>query len=240
MGADVQWRTRNWGEPPLNIPDYKQAAELAPDCKDETCYQDEVLLAGLKRRIQSSDKSKILIVLHTKGSHGPSYYTRYPSSFEKFTPVCKQEEISKCSYQELVNAYDNSILYTDYFLNKAITQLETLQDTPVLFIYISDHGESLGENGLYLHGAPIIFAPDVQKRIPFIIWTSDAFTSATGKSVNDIPTMQEYSQLHVFHTVIGALGLQTKAYNPNLDLFSDSHRPDTQNIPRPPPETNQP
>ncbi len=217
LGVDVVWRTNNWGEPPINVTDYQEASELRKNCIGEGCNFDEVLLSGLSQRIQSSNKPKILIVLHTKGSHGPSYYSRYPPQFEKFTPVCRYEEISKCTQQELINAYDNTILYTDYFLYKTIKILKKLKGIPVMLIYISDHGESLGEQGLYLHGTPYMFAPDFQKQIPFLIWMSNDFTKLKG--IKNIPQDNQYSHSNIFHTIIGAFDIKTKIYNRNLDVL---------------------
>tara|TARA_R110001592_G_scaffold123666_2_gene331856 strand:+ start:7284 stop:8849 length:1566 start_codon:yes stop_codon:yes gene_type:complete len=217
MGVDVIWRANNWGEPAIKVTDYQKVDELKENCFDEGCLFDEVLLTGLNQRIISSNKQKIFTVLHTKGSHGPSYYTRYPKRFEHFTPVCKHEELSKCTQQELVNAYDNTILYTDYFLYKAIKQLETLEDVPVMLIYISDHGESLGENGAYLHGTPYMFAPDFQKKIPFLIWTSSNFNY---QSKHSNKNNSAFSHANIFHTIIGALGIKTQVYDKDLDVLN--------------------
>jgi len=219
LGADVIWRTTNWGEPPLKVTEYQVGSELRGECKGSGCNFDELLLTNLQQRIEASDKQKILVVLHTKGSHGPSYYSRYPAEFETFLPVCRYEEISKCSQQELVNAYDNTIVYTDYFLNQAINQLKGLKETPVMMLYISDHGESLGEGGLYLHGTPYLFAPDYQKEIPFIAWLSDEFSAQKGKGVDDLAQQDHYSQENIFHTIVGAFDLKTPVYRKELDLL---------------------
>lgn len=150
---------------------------------DEEC-RDEGMLSGLQAYIDQQPHD-ILIVLHQMGSHGPAYYKRYPPEFEKFTPVCKTAELSNCSDEEIINAYDNSILYTDYFLSKVIALLKTnTQKFQTSMLYVSDHGESLGENGLYLHGLPYAFAPDTQTHVPIIFWTdpsSDIDINATRK-----------------------------------------------------------
>ena len=117
--------------------------------------------------------NKILIVLHTSTSHGPSYYKKYPVQFEHFTPVCKSVELSNCSKVELINAYDNSIVYTDYILSKVIEDLKDLSEYKSTMIFVSDHGESLGEKNLYMHGLPMSIAPKEQYEIPFIVWTSE-------------------------------------------------------------------
>src|SRR5690606_5835407 len=120
------------------------------------------------------------IVLHMTGSHGPSYYRRYPAEFAKFKPECRTSEFSDCTTDEIVNAYDNSILYTDHILSEIINVLKGSDDrfAPAM-IYMSDHGESLGEDGLYLHAAPYFIAPDVQTHIPFIAWFSPDYANAT-------------------------------------------------------------
>lgn len=222
IGADVIWRTNNWGEPPIVVSKYQTGSELRRNCHGDGCEFDEVLLTQLGHEIESSDKRKIFIVLHAKGSHGPSYYSRYPSGFEKFTPVCRSEDLGKCSAQELINAYDNTIMYTDHFLHRAIQELDKL-NIPAMLIYVSDHGESLGENGLYLHGAPLMFAPKYQTEIPFIIWRSQELKKSTGSlgaGGKDGRRPGAFSHANIFHTIIGALGARTDVYKRELDVFS--------------------
>ncbi len=221
LGADTIWRANNWGEHDVHVDEYETIGQLEKKngCKTGTCALDENLLDGLKQRIQSSDKQKIFIVLHTDGSHGPSYYTRYSPGFEKFKPVCRHEELSKCTHQEFINAYDNSIVYTDYFLHKTITMLKGLSNTPSMLVYVSDHGESLGEKGLYLHGMPYAFAPKYQKTVPFIIWRSKKFIEYQGVPSHDIKQTGHFSQADIFHTIIGGFRIQTKAYDKSLDVL---------------------
>lgn len=223
-GADVIWRTNNWGEHDVHVDDYKTIGQLEKNCKPEICPLDENLLIGLKQRIESSDKQKVFVVLHTDGSHGPSYYTRYSPGFEKFNPVCKHEDLSKCTHQEFINAYDNSIVYTDYFLHKTIAMLKELSNTPTMLVYISDHGESLGEKGLYLHGMPYAFAPEYQKVVPFIIWRSKKFIEYQGVATRDINQSGHFSQADVFHTIIGGFDLKTDVYNKSLDVLRPGQR----------------
>jgi len=222
-GIDVIWRTSNWGQPPIDVNSFQTEGELVERCKGEDCSFDEVLLTGLKERIQSSNKQKIFVVLHTKGSHGPSYYMKYPKEFEVFKPVCKSVELSDCSNQELINAYDNTILYTDYFLDKTIRLLKKIKAIPTLFIYISDHGESLGEYGFYLHGTPFSIAPEVQKDIPFIIWMSDSFKKSESDRGVTLAVNGPYSQNNIFHTIMGAFGMHSSIYNPSLDILKSNH-----------------
>lgn len=168
-GVDVIWRTKNWGEPRIEVQSYEKSSDLEQNCKGEDCEYDGVLLTGLKVRISSSKQKNVFVVLHQSGSHGPSYFDKYPKSFEVFKPVCKSVELRKCSDEELINAYDNTILYTDYFVNEAIDTLKSLENTSSVLMYLSDHGESLGEYGVYLHGTPYSIAPVEQKDIPFLV-----------------------------------------------------------------------
>jgi len=220
IGADVIWRTNNWGEPPMAVSEYQKGADLVSKCQGDGCQFDENLLTGLAERIKSSDKDKVFVVLHTKGSHGPSYYAKYPSQFEKFTPVCRSEQLNDCTQQALINAYDNTILYTDYFINEAISRLELLTNIPSMLVYVSDHGESLGENGLYLHGTPYTFAPKYQKEIPFIIWRSNAMKARELVQNSAINQQGEFSHSNIFHTIIGAFKTNSPSYNKQLDILA--------------------
>lgn len=221
-GVDVQWRTNNWGEPPIKVSKYINANELSSDCEGKGCKLDEVLLTNLIDAIRSSEKQKVFVILHTKGSHGPSYYSRYTQDFNQFTPVCRDEEISKCSPEELINAYDNTLLYADHFLSTLIGELKSLSDASTAMIYISDHGESLGEYGLYLHGTPYAFAPDYQKDIPFLLWASDAFLAYKQINISDISQAPEHSQFNIFHTVMGAFGLSAPIYDRERDILQNA------------------
>lgn len=208
--VDVVWRTSNWGEPPVHIDEYQTQDMLMSKCKGENCQYDEVLLLGLKERILSSTKNKVLIVLHTSTSHGPTYSKKYPKRFEVFSPVCNSVELSKCSHQELINAYDNTILYTDYILSHVISELKELKDYRSSMIYVSDHGESLGEKNLYMHGLPVSLAPKQQYEIPFIAWSSEP---------GIIKSKSLISQNYVFHSVLKFLGIQSPIYNDNMSIF---------------------
>lgn len=219
-GIDVVWRSNNWGEPKLKVQTYQHAKDLRRECQGDTCGYDDVLLHGLEERIRSSRGEKIFVVLHQGGSHGPSYYNKYPKQFEVFKPVCKSVELHQCTNEELVNAYDNTILYTDHFLHRAIGLLKTFPKAATMMMYISDHGESLGEYGLYLHGTPYSVAPDVQKDIPFVIWMSDAFKRAKGISTTQLIQHQSHSHDYVFHSVMGAFDMRSAIHNRQLDLFS--------------------
>jgi lipid A ethanolaminephosphotransferase len=219
-GVDVIWRTNNWGEPPLKIQTYQRAEDIPGACQGDACRYDEVLLQGLEQRIRSSAKTRIFVVLHQHGSHGPSYYTEYPKQFEVFTPVCRSVELHQCTKAELVNAYDNTILYTDDFLHRTIELLRTFSPTATMLMYVSDHGESLGEYGLYLHGAPNSIAPDVQRDIPMLVWMSADFKRHKGVSMPQLNRDSRHSHANVFHSVMGAFDMRSEIYNRRLDLFS--------------------
>jgi lipid A ethanolaminephosphotransferase len=209
--VDVVWRTTNWGEPPVHIEKYQNRDVLKKDCKGEECNYDEVLLTGLKEQILASKKDKILIVLHTSTSHGPTYSKKYPPAFETFKPVCNSVELGKCSREELLNAYDNTIVYTDYILSKVIEDLKQLKEYKSAMIFVSDHGESLGEKNLYMHGVPISFAPKEQYEIPFIVWVSD--------HSKQLKMNKTLSQNHVFHSVLNFLNIQSPIYNEEMNIF---------------------
>lgn len=211
-GVDVIWRTTNWGEPPVHIDKYLKVEHLLPDCKGEGCQYDEILLSGLKEQVEQSDKDKILVVLHTSTSHGPTYSTKYPPQFEVFKPVCRSVELANCTSEELMNAYDNTIVYTDYLLHQVITLLQGLDAYKSSMIYVSDHGESLGEKNLYMHGVPMSIAPKEQYQIPFIVWLSD--------NTKALKPNQVLSQNHVFHSVMNFLNIESPIYNEDLNIYA--------------------
>jgi len=219
QGVDVIWRSHNSGAPALKVHEYQTAGSLKGQCQGSNCDYDEVLLSHLKEKIQASDHKKTLIILHQSGSHGPSYHEKYPKAFEKFKPVCKSVDLHQCTNQSLINTYDNTILYTDYFLSKTIETLKNIPHTPTLMIYISDHGESLGEYGLYLHGTPFSIAPNVQKEVPFIVWMSDAFKEQKHLTNASLTTQKEHNQHQVFHSIMGAFDMYSSVYDPSQDIF---------------------
>jgi lipid A ethanolaminephosphotransferase len=211
--VDVVWRTSNWGEPPVHIKEYQKREQIAPNCQGDPCNYDEMLLTGLKERIQSSTSNKIFIVLHTSTSHGPTYSQKYPARFETFKPVCNSVELGNCSKEELINAYDNTIVYTDYILYKVIENLKELKEYNSTMLFVSDHGESLGEKNLYMHGLPLSLAPKEQYDIPFIVWVSEG-----SKQLKPNKTV---SQNHVFHSVLHFLGIQSPVYDESLNIYKD-------------------
>ncbi|MGV6829510.1 MAG: phosphoethanolamine--lipid A transferase EptA [Flavobacteriales bacterium] len=208
--VDVIWRTSNWGEPKVHIKQYQDRAYLKKICK-ENCTYDQVLLTNLKEQITNSKKNKILVILHTSTSHGPTYSKKYPPEFEKFTPVCNSVELAKCTTEELINAYDNTIVYTDFLLASIINDLKQLNNYKSSMIFVSDHGESLGETNLYMHGIPKSIAPDEQLDIPFIVWTSD--------QTKKMKPLEQVSQHFVFHSVLNLLDIESPIYNEKLSIF---------------------
>jgi lipid A ethanolaminephosphotransferase len=209
--VEVIWRTTNWGEPPVHIKNYQNREALMPYCKGERCNYDEILLSGLIEQIEASTKNKILVVLHTSTSHGPTYSQKYPPQFETFKPVCNSVELGQCSHTELINAYDNTIVYTDYILSKVIEDLKQLKQFHSTMIFVSDHGESLGEKNLYMHGLPMSIAPKEQFEIPFIVWLSDGSKKLKPNKM--------VSQNHVFHSVLNFLAIQSPIYDEKMNIF---------------------
>ncbi len=186
--------------------------------------RDEGMLIGLDEYIKQNKNEDIFIVLHQMGNHGPAYYKRYPKEFEKFTPVCKTNELEKCTQEEVSNAYDNAILYTDYFLSKVINFLKPYsKDYETAMLYMSDHGESLGENSLYLHGMPYLIAPENQKHVASFIWLGKGDI----REDIDVEKLKSYSnkrfsQDNLFHTLLGLFEVESKVYKKELDILNDA------------------
>ncbi|MBX3239876.1 MAG: phosphoethanolamine--lipid A transferase EptA [Chitinophagaceae bacterium] len=209
--VEVIWKTTNWGEPPVHIENYQNKEALMLNCNGEGCNYDEVLLNGLQEQILASKKNKILIILHTSTSHGPTYSKKYPPQFETFKPVCNSVELGNCSQKELINAYDNTIVYTDYILHNVIENLKQLKEHNSAMLFVSDHGESLGEKNLYMHGLPLSIAPKEQYEVPFIVWLSDGSKQLKPKKI--------LSQNHVFHSVLNFLSIQSPVYDEEMNIF---------------------
>ena len=156
-----------------------------------------------------------MVVVHTSTSHGPTYYKKYPAEFERFTPVCTTVEMAEADHDELINAYDNTILYTDYIVHTTIEELRTLEGWRATMLFVSDHGESLGENNLYMHGMPKSMAPAEQFDIPFIVWHYDS-----ERTIKDIELAEQYC---VFHTVLSSLSIESEIYNAEYDIFNNTN-----------------
>ncbi|EAV9696707.1 phosphoethanolamine--lipid A transferase [Campylobacter coli] len=176
---------------------------------------DENLLAPFKEKLNHLSDQNI-IVLHLQGSHGPTYYKRYPSEFKKFTPTCDTNELSKCDSEALINTYDNTLLYTDYLLSEIIKLLKEQKSYESSLFYLSDHGESLGENGIYLHGMPYAIAPSYQTRIPAIFWSNDENLMNLAKEHKGL----KLSQDNLFSTLLGYFDVKTSVYEPEYDLLN--------------------
>lgn len=223
-GVNVLWRENDGGckgacdrVPHTDMTKW-QVNEL---CKSDFCL-DDVLLHRLNNYIDGI-KDDSIIVLHQMGSHGPAYYQRYPAAMRQFTPTCDSNQIQDCDRQALINTYDNSILYTDSMLDSTITLLKSYSSKfNVAMVYLSDHGESLGERGMYLHGAPYLFAPEQQTHIPFLLWLSPDYESAfsiNSSCLQQQAESQPVSQDNIFHTLLGMLNVQTNEYQQNLDML---------------------
>jgi lipid A ethanolaminephosphotransferase len=181
-------------------------------------------LAGTHADGPSHDR---VIVLHTKGSHGPAYYLRYPRAFERFTPACASNELSRCTPDAIRNAYDNSILYTDHVIASAIDAIAAQPGIDGALVYVSDHGESTGERGLYLHGAPYLVAPDAQTRVPMLLWVSDGFRARRGMDAACVDRQRHLPASHdnLFDLVLGLLDVRSSAYRARLDPLAPCSPP---------------
>ncbi|SFF01427.1 lipid A ethanolaminephosphotransferase [Phytobacter palmae] len=198
------------------------ALNLPGLCIDGEC-QDEALFHQLEDYINNLQHDGV-IVLHTIGSHGPTYYNRYPAAFRKFTPTCDTSQIQTCTQEQLVNTYDNTILYIDYIVDKAIKLLQSKQDKfTTSLVYLSDHGESLGEDGVYLHGLPYSIAPETQKHIPMLIWLSEDYQKRYGvdnQCLQKEAQQKHFSQDNLFSTMLGMTGVSTKEYRAQDDILT--------------------
>jgi lipid A ethanolaminephosphotransferase len=185
------------------------------------------LLQNLDRRLAETT-GDMLIVLHMKGSHGPSYYKRTPTAFKVFSPECALDNILECPQQTIVNAYDNTIVYTDHVLAKIIDLLRS-QNFPTAMLYVSDHGESLGEGGVYLHGLPYALAPAEQKHIPMMFWASENFITQKSLDIDALRahSKRPYSHDVIFHSIFGLFDIDSEIYRQNLDIFSACRNPDS-------------
>lgn len=200
-------------------------------CDSGECF-DEVMLHGIDERIAALPAERrakgVVVVMHQMGGHGPAYYKRSPQAVKKFLPECTDNALQSCSRDGLLNAYDNSIVYTDKLLASSIQWLKAQEarSAPAL-LYLADHGESLGENNLYLHGMPYGIAPEVQKRVPWITWLSPEFEQrnklTTACLKQQLDTMVSHD--NYFHSVLGLMNVQTSVYKPALDIYAHCTKP---------------
>ncbi|HBV77836.1 MAG TPA: phosphoethanolamine--lipid A transferase [Vibrio sp.] len=191
-------------------------------CNGETCF-DEVMLKHANTFIQADDKNK-LIVLHTIGSHGPTYFQRFPVEKAKFAPWCNRKDIEQCTDQEITNVYDNTLVYTDYFLSQVVATLKKYSSQyNVAMMYMSDHGESLGESGLYLHGTPYSIAPKEQSTVPWLMWVPKQYADQKNIDLDCLKKesqQSKYSHDNFFHSLIGFYGVNTKEKQMQMDVFT--------------------
>jgi lipid A ethanolaminephosphotransferase len=223
-GLDVEWRDNNAGCKGvcarITQIDYvgHKDSQL---CRDSYCY-DEKMLEDLPARIDMLTRDTV-IVLHQIGSHGPAYAERYPPEFEQFKPACHSNQLQRCTAAGIVNAYDNTIVYTDHVLARTIEILRRASDrVDSMLLYVSDHGESLGEQGLYLHGLPYAFAPDTQKKVPMLMWLSSSYMVRSGTVLDCVKSQaaKSFSHDNIYHTMLGALEVRNISYDSTLDILA--------------------
>lgn len=224
-GVNLLWMDNDGGD--KSVAKHLHKIEINPHenaqlCDGSSCY-DQVLIDKLDRNIKM-DKGNKLIVLHIMGSHGPTYWKRYPESKAAFQPACNQSDIENCSDQEIVNVYDNTLVYTDYIIAQSIEKLKKHADQyDVALMYLSDHGESLGENGLYLHGTPYAIAPKEQTSVPWLIWLPEDY--AYSKGIDKVCLMGRakhghFSHDNLFDTLLGLYGVKTAVKDKSLNILA--------------------
>lgn len=192
-------------------------------CQEGVCL-DGVMFDQLMQRLATPAKDEV-VVLHMLGNHGPAYWQRYPKAFARYQPECKTVNLADCSSRSITNSYDNAVLYTDHLLGELIDRLSQVEDRDVALVYLSDHGESLGEGGLYLHGVPYMIAPSEQLKVPMLWWFSTGL-SERGLS-RCLQSESERPQSHdaLFHSVLGFFAIRSSAYQADYDLFSSCGGP---------------
>jgi lipid A ethanolaminephosphotransferase len=226
-GVNVLWVDNNSDSKgvALRVPyrNYK-SPEVNTIC-DIEC-RDVGMLVPLQDYIDSHPTGDILIVLHQMGNHGPAYYKRYPAEFEHFQPVCRNNDLNQCTREEIINAYDNALRYTDHFLAEAIELLKRNDDRfETAFFYVSDHGESLGEGGAYLHGLPKAIAPSGQLHVPALMWFGRNYDELDRAALM-AKRGQPFSHDNLFHTVLGFMEIETSIYRRELDILDSCRKPE--------------
>jgi lipid A ethanolaminephosphotransferase len=227
-GVDVLWRDNQTGCKGvcdgLAFESFRSARDPA-FCTREGC-RDEILLSGLKARLAATRRDTV-IVLHPLGNHGPAYFRRYPAELRRFRPDCRSPDLSRCTRQEIVNAYDNAVLATDRLLARTIDLLASTAQVDSALLFVSDHGESLGEAGLYLHGLPYPIAPDTQLKVPMVMWVSPGMRASRGIDLACMRRRAAQPAEHdnLFHTVMGLLEVHATPYQRSHDLIAGCARP---------------
>lgn len=222
-GMNVEWWDNNTGD--KGIAARIKSRKFNNISNAEFCSNGECNDGIFQQYIEEFAKTiteDTVLVLHLIGSHGPTYYLRYPDEFEKFKPACRTAEFKNCTPEQITNSYDNTILYTDHILAQTIDLLSKQDNLLTSLVYISDHGESLGENGLYLHGAPYFMAPETQTKVPMIVWMSPEYQKQFGIDQSCIAKQgdQTISHANLFHSMLGMLDIQTDVRKEKLDIFS--------------------
>jgi len=221
-GVEVIWLENNTGAKGIaNRLDFKNFTSSSVNTICDIECRDEGMLSDLGVFIETRTDKDILIVLHSMGSHGPAYYKRYPQAFEVFTPTCQTNQLYECSDEEINNAYDNSIIYTDYFLSKVIAFLKNNSNHYAsAMLYVSDHGESLGENGIYLHGLPYTLAPKEQTQVSAILWFNEAMSAMHDWNLIEEKSDTLLSHDNLSHTLLRLMGVETDVYDQSLDILA--------------------
>jgi lipid A ethanolaminephosphotransferase len=222
-GVQVLWRDNQSGCKGVCIGVLSQTmgpSDAPGLCAAGRCL-DEILLAGLPEKLNAM-QGDVIIVLHMLGNHGPNYFERYPPAFERWAPVCKTPELSRCTQAQIANAYDNAILYSDTVLARLMDLLQQQTTRDAAMLYVSDHGESLGEYGLYLHGAPYAIAPKQQLHVPMVLWLSPGFAADDRIDMACLRSEASKPASHdnLFATVLGAFDVQTRVYRKEKDLLA--------------------
>lgn len=229
-GVHVEWWDNNTGHKGVADRIANQALSTSNDpkyCNNGECL-DGIFLDRLDAWM-ANVKQDTVLVLHQLGSHGPAYYLRYPDEYRRFTPDCRSAEFSKCSHEEILNAYNNTITYTDHVISSIIDKLRARQDTfDSSLLYMSDHGESIGEFGLYLHGAPYFMAPSQQTHVPYVLWLGKDAKAGINEACLSKTATEEQSHDKLFHTVLGLMQVQTNLYSAPLDTLSSCRLADKQ------------
>ncbi len=196
---------------------------------------DEKLLPYVDDFLAKHEGQPNLLIIHLYGSHFP-YDIRYPKNFQHFQPTCEStselgvmfaDNMKDCDHHiplALHNSYDNSLIYTDYMLSEIIHRL---QQRNALMIYVSDHGESLGEKGRYLHGSH--HAPE-QRRVPLIFWASDSYIQDKPLQWDSIVRHAPMSVSHdyIFHSLLNCAGITSPRIDPQFSLCTENPRPRAQ------------
>ncbi len=225
-GYKVTWMSNNSGC--KGVCDRVEQYQIPEEIKQKWCAANEckdgILVDALTDyigKIPKDDQTPRLVVLHQLGSHGPAYYKRAPDEFRHFKPFCDTNAIQGCSSEQLVNVYDNSIVYTDHILNQVIEVLKKQSHYRTGFWYLSDHGESTGERGMYLHGAPYAMAPSQQTHVPMMMWFSDQWAANAADQVACLSRQKstELSQDNLFPSLLSLLDVKSEVIDINNDML---------------------